>query len=48
MQLPALEAQRWFAYAVPGDRNKQRPAFAFHHRFIARCPRSVVARACNR
>lgn len=42
-ELPNAAAQRWFAYQVPGDRNHQRPDFALHHRFIARCHVTVPA-----
>lgn len=42
-QLPAMDAQRWFAYPVPGDRNEQRPDFVFHHRFITRCRVDIPA-----
>lgn len=47
-QLPSADGLRWFAYQVPGDRNAQRPEFAFHHRFIARCRVDVPAAMAGR
>jgi hypothetical protein len=48
VKLPDLNALRWFACQMPGDCNVQRPDFAFHHRFLARCLVTVpVVAGCS-